>query len=72
MTSPARAKSSEGVVDLRDRADGAPGRGRRPAAGDGDGRRDALDPVRVRLVQLLEELACVGEKVSTYRRCPSA
>ena len=64
MTSPTLAKSrAEVVVDL--------GRPCRPCSGstaappplrDGDGRRDAVDPVGVGLVELFEELAGVGRE----------
>ena len=58
----ARVQQAQVVVDLGDRAD----RGARVARGrllvDGDGRREALDGVDVRLVHLAEELARVGRE----------
>ena len=56
----AREEQAQVVVDLRHRAD----RGTRVAAGallvDGDGRREPLDVVDVRLLHLAQELAGVG------------
>ena len=48
------------VVNFRDSADGAPRGGHRLAAGDRNRRRNALDPLGVRLFQRLEVLASVG------------
>src|SRR5208337_832048 len=48
------------IMNFRDGADGAPRGGHRLAAGDRDGRRNALDPLGVRLFQGLEVLASVG------------
>ena len=48
------------VIDFRDGADGAPRGRHRLAAGDRDGRRNALYPLGVRLLQRFEELASVG------------
>src|SRR5208337_2934618 len=48
------------VVNFRDSADGAPRGRHRLAAGDRNRRRNALDPLGVRLFQRLEVLASVG------------
>src|SRR5208337_2943771 len=48
------------IMNFRDSANGAPRGGHRLAAGDRDSRRNALDPLGVRLFQRLKELASVG------------
>jgi hypothetical protein len=52
----------EGVVDLGDRADGAAAGVTTVRLPDRDRGRNPVDPVRVRLVEFLEELAGVGRK----------
>ncbi len=52
----ARVEQAQIVVDLGDRADGRAGIARRGLLVDGDGRRQALDEVDIRLVHLTEEL----------------
>ena len=53
-------KQPQVVVDLGDGADGRPRVARRRLLLDGDGRREPLDEVDVRLFHLLEKLAGVG------------
>src|SRR5271157_901386 len=48
------------IMNFRDSTNGAPRGGHRLAAGDRDSRRNALDPLGIRLFQRLEELASVG------------
>src|SRR4029077_10889397 len=55
----ARVQQTEVVVDLCDRADGRPRVAARRLLIDGDGRRQPLDVVDVRLFHLAEELARV-------------
>ncbi len=62
MTWPSRRTAGQGVVDLGDRADGAPARQPAARSRDRDGRRDAVDAIRVGLVHLLEELAGIGRE----------
>ena len=55
-----RHENPQVVVDLGDRADGAPRRVARVLLLDGDGRREALDVVHLRLLHLADELPGVG------------
>ena len=58
----AREEQLEVVVQLRHRADGGARGAHRVGLVDGDGRRDAVDAVDLRLVHAVEELARVGRE----------
>ena len=57
-----REEQAEVVVDLGDGSDGGAGIARRGLLLDGDGRRESLDRIHVRLVHLFKELASVGRE----------
>ncbi len=66
----ARVEEAQEVVDLRGRRDGRARAGRPPALLDGDGRRQPLDGLHVRLLHLLEELAGVGREALDVAALP--
>jgi hypothetical protein len=57
-----RVEQRERIMDLGDRADRAAARMPAVQRPDRYGRRDPLDPLGIRLIQLLEELTCIGRE----------